>query len=312
MTSFELQGHRGARGLRPENTLPAFEVAFDLGVSSIETDVHLTNDGVPVLIHDARIHSGLCRLRLGGTAPDPAHQPAVRSLSLAELRDYRADRNPDPGRFPRQVATPTPLAQLFAERADIDPYGVPTLAELFAFAQAYAGQLGAQAGKTDRQRQKANRLWFDLELKRMPFHADRIGNDFQGDAPALLEAQAVRVVRDAGFVRRTRVRSFDHRSVRAVHQLEPGLVTAVLIAETAPVNPSELVRQAEARIYCPDYRFLDLIQIRQLHAEGIPVIPWTVNESADWLQLLDWGVDGITTDYPGELAAVLKERGIDF
>src|SRR5271166_5116502 len=59
--SFVLQGHRGARGLKPENTLPSFEVALDLGVSSIETDVHLTRDGVPILCHDPEVSGRLCR-----------------------------------------------------------------------------------------------------------------------------------------------------------------------------------------------------------------------------------------------------------
>src|SRR3954452_15227977 len=96
---FNLQGHRGARGLRPENTLPSFEVAFDLGVTSIETDVHLTRDGVPVLFHDERISARLCRQRRGQTAPDLATEPLISSLTLAEMRCYLADRNPDRKRW---------------------------------------------------------------------------------------------------------------------------------------------------------------------------------------------------------------------
>jgi len=312
MASFDLQGHRGARGLKPENTLPAFEVAFDLGVTSIETDVHLTCDGVPILTHDASIHARLCRLLPGSTAPDPVSQPLVSTLTFSQLRGYRADRNPDPGRFARQDAMVTPLAQLYAERVTADPYALPSLSDLFAFAQAYAGELGVQAGKTDVQRQRARQVHFDLELKRMPFYPHWIGDGFQGSAPALLEEQVVQQLREAGMVERTRLRSFDHRSVRAVRQLEPRLTTAVLIAETAPAAPGQLVRQAEAQIYCPDFHFLDLAQVRQLQAEGIRVVPWTVNEPADWLRLLDWGVDGITTDYPDQLAAFLSERGIAF
>src|SRR6266852_227824 len=99
LASFDLQGHRGARGLKPENTLPAFETALDLGVTSIETDVHLTRDGVPILVHDASIQAPLDRLIPGSTAPDPASQPLISTLTLAEPRGYRADGHPDPGRF---------------------------------------------------------------------------------------------------------------------------------------------------------------------------------------------------------------------
>src|SRR5438270_10768473 len=94
MTTFNLQGHRGARGLRPENTLPAFEAALDIGVTSIETDIHLTSDGVPVLIHDDSLSSRI----FGGPPTD------VRTVSLAQLQPRPANGNPDPERFPGQTA----------------------------------------------------------------------------------------------------------------------------------------------------------------------------------------------------------------
>src|SRR6185437_3481876 len=94
--TFDLQGHRGARGLRPENTLPSFEAALDAEVTSIETDVHLTADNVPVLYHDHTLSERLCRLLPAGTGPAPARRPLLRRLTLAQLRGYRADLNPDP------------------------------------------------------------------------------------------------------------------------------------------------------------------------------------------------------------------------
>jgi glycerophosphoryl diester phosphodiesterase len=312
MVHFDLQGHRGARGLKPENTLPAFEAALDLGVSSIEADVHLTREGLPILIHDGAINPQLCRRLPGGSVPDPASQPLVSSLTLVELRSYRADLNPDPKRFSHHDATVTPVAKLYAERVRMDPYAVPLLSDLFAFANAYAADLGARAGKTDAQRQRARQVRFDVELKRVPFYPHLIGDAFDGTAPGRLEEQVVQQIRDAGMVERTVVRSFDHRCVAAVRQLEPRLTTAILIAEIAPVAPAQLARQANAQVYCPDYRFLDLTQVRQLRAEGIRVVPWTANKPSHWERLLEWGVDGITTDYPDQLAAFLGERGIAF
>src|SRR5919108_6406677 len=111
---FNLQGHRGARGLKPENTLPSFEAALDAGVSSIETDVHLTRDGVPVLVHDAL---------LAGAGPSAA-AVAVSTLTLAELRRLRVAENPDRKRFPRQRADLDPVARRFAQERGLDPYGV--------------------------------------------------------------------------------------------------------------------------------------------------------------------------------------------
>src|SRR5262249_33710065 len=147
--TFELQGHRGARGLKPENTLPSFEVAFDLGVTSVETDVHLTADGVPVLSHDAVLSDCICRVIPGKPAVGWVNQPKVSSLTLAQTRGYRADLNPDPQRFPQQDNQVTPLAQMFAEQHGMDPFTPPTLADLFAFASTYAGELGRAAGKSN-------------------------------------------------------------------------------------------------------------------------------------------------------------------
>src|SRR5260221_14708737 len=106
----EIQGHRGARGRKPENTLPSFEAALDGGATSIETDVHLTRDGVPVLTHDPFVSERLFRLAPGSALPPPSPHLLISALTLAELRGYCADRNPDAIRFPEQEATPTPLA----------------------------------------------------------------------------------------------------------------------------------------------------------------------------------------------------------
>jgi glycerophosphoryl diester phosphodiesterase len=307
--SFVLQGHRGARGLKPENTLPSFEVALDLGVSSIETDVHLTRDGVPVICHDPEVSNRLFRLAPGSASPPPAPGLLVSSLTLAQLRGYRADRNPDPARFPQQDASVTPLARLFADHMEIDPYAPPTLADLFAFVKAYAGDLGAAAGKTEQQRQRARTVNLDIELKRVPFRPERIGDRFDGSHAGLLEERVVEVLRSSGLAT---IRSFDHRCVLAVRRLEPHVTGAVLITGTAPVDAVQVVRQADADIYCPDMEFLDEAQVRQCRVAGIRVLPWTVNDVADMRQLIDWGVDGITTDYPDRLGESLRQAGIEY
>jgi glycerophosphoryl diester phosphodiesterase len=128
----------------------------------------------------------------------------------------------------------------------------------------------------------------------------------------MLEQQVVKAVKTAGLNARTRVRSFDHRSMRAMQRLEPRLPTSILILGTAPVAPGQLARVAGAQAYCPEFEALDARQVKQCHAEGVSVIPWTVNEPADWQRLLDWGVDGITTDYPDQLARFLDKRGVEY
>lgn len=286
--SFDLQGHRGARGLDAENTLPSFEAAFDCGVTSVETDLHLSRDGVVVLCHDPRLPDGV----------------PVATLDLAALRRYRLDRHDNSGRFPTQSASPRTLANWYAQVHDIHPYALPTLADLFAFAAAYAGEPGRQCGKSEVQRARAAAVRFDLELKRVPFYPEAIG-----DSAGLLEQRVGEAIRSAGVVERTGVRSFDHRCVQRLRRLEPGLTGAVLVAETAPIVPAELALRADATVYCPSFHFLDEALVRELHAAGVRVVPYTVNEPAQWRRLLDWGVDGITTDYPDRLADFLRAAG---
>lgn len=304
--TFDLQGHRGARGQKPENTFPSFEAALDSGVTSVETDLHLTRDGMIVLSHDPFVPGRLCHPQSAGD------KLLIGTLTLEQLRGYRADRNPEPERFPEQEAGVTPLACLFATQHGIDPYTLPTLLDLFAFAAAYAGDLGAAAGKMESQRAKARGVQFDLELKRVPAHPEYIGDDFDGDSPALLEKRVVETVAYAGIVERTRVRSFDHRCVRATGQLLPSLRTGVLVGSMAPIDPIALARAAQATMYCPSAYFLDERLIRQLHEAGVGVLPWTVNDPADLMKLLDWGVDGVTTDFPERFAQILRSQNIAF
>jgi glycerophosphoryl diester phosphodiesterase len=308
---FELQGHRGARGLKPENTLPSFEIAIDLGLSSIETDVHLTLDGVPVLCHDPRLGDAIYRLKVEGP-PSPSQHPPICQLSYSQLRSYIADRNPDPGGFPNQSQEPTSAARIYANAAGIDPFGIPRLSDLFGFVKAYAGELGTQAGKNEAKRTNAKQICLDLELKRVPFYPQAIGDSFDGTAPALLEKQVVAAIHDTNLTSRCRIRSFDHRSVRAAKDLEPELEAGVIVAATTPVRPSQLALNAGASVYCPDFRFIDQAAVKEAHQAAVRVIPWTVNDPGDWSVLLEWGVDGITTDFPDQLADWLRQRGIPF
>ena len=293
--SIEVQGHRGAAGLLSENTLPSFESALDIGATSIETDVLLTADDQPVLFHDFHITSRVC-----SALPADAKVP-VRSLSLERVRTYRIDC--------RVGAGALPLAERFARERGIDPYGIPTLMELFEFVSAYAGRMGLDVGKTDDQRLHARAVILDIELKREPFHPHLVGDGFTGTGPATLERWVAHTIRQAGVIERSRARSFDHRSVLAIKQLEPNLRTAVLIHDTVPAQVAPLLEGAQAELYCPSYRCVDAEVVRQVHAAGARIIPYTVNEPDDWKQLIEWGVDGVTTDYPDRLFQWLDVNG---
>jgi glycerophosphoryl diester phosphodiesterase len=293
---FEVQGHRGALGVRPENTLAGFELALDLGVTSIETDVHLTRDRVPVLHHDPIVLEPL---------HDRPRSRAIHDLTAKQLRTAQIDC-----RLETQTREAGPLTRAFAQDRGFDPFGIPTLVDLFAFLAAYTGAPGRIAGKTPKQRRHAARVIVDLELKRSPFGWQIINDGYDGTRPSVLERRVLDDVAAAGMIDRVRVRSFDHRCVRFIRDLEPRLQTAVLIHHTAPVRPGDLVEAAGAAVYCPDHAFVDAEVVRQVHAAGKRIIPWTVNEPAEWRVLVEWGVDGITTDFPEQLVNWLRRRRI--
>jgi glycerophosphoryl diester phosphodiesterase len=311
MAAFELQGHRGARGLKPENTLPSFEAAMDCGVSAIETDVHLTADNTPVLFHDSRITERLCRVRAPASVPSPSSRPLIRSLRVEEIRSYVADQNPDPVRFPTQDATPTPLAAFLARTLHMDPFSPPTLFDLFMLADLYQGERAAK-GREGEEQKHVRKLRLDLEIKRVPWNADEVGGPLDGTGGLLEEIIEDAIHRNSRWLPNINVRSFDHRSVRLLRQRRPLLTGAVLIEGTTPVDPVAIARAADAQIYCPEYRFLDRTIVDQCHAGGIRVIPWTVNDEDDLVRLLEWGIDGVTTDYPDRMADLLRRREIEF
>ena len=121
--SIEVQGHRGARGLLPENTVPAFERAIELGVDTLELDLGMTRDGVPVVHHDRRLNPDRIRDAAGTWLAPPG--PLLGTLTLAELSGY------DAGRAVPGGAT----AERFPQQAPRDGARIPTLAEVLALAK---------------------------------------------------------------------------------------------------------------------------------------------------------------------------------
>ena len=297
-TDFDAQGHRGARGLQPENTLQAFETALDLGVTTLELDLHFTADDEVVVWHDPTIETTKCRLaaEAGPDTPDPAtatsDQLAVSQLTLAQTRDFICDLNPDPSRFPAQQATPTALAG--------DEHRISTLAEVFAFVGSY----GESAEKTPAQRAAADSVRFNIETKRNPENPQAIGDDFDGVAPGKFELAILDAIEAAGLEDRVAIQSFDHRSLRAVRSVAPTITLVALTRRNVAFDPAF---SEYADTWSPDYRSLAATSLAAAHDAGMSVIPWTVNDPADMERLIDLGVDGIITDRPDLLMALLEE-----
>jgi len=292
--AFDLQAHRGGRGLRPENTLAAFENAIAIGVTTLELDIAITADGVPVISHDPFLNPALARDAqgrwLGGTGP------LIRSLSLSELQSYDVGRlNPA-----------NDYAKPFAEQRPRDGERIPTLAQLFARVR----ELGA------------NDVRFDIETKVFPDRPE------QTLPPEEFVAWLLAVIRAAGMTERVMIQSFDWRALRIVQHAEPTMPTVYLTTQgrnggnvadprwtdglRRADHPSvaHMVRAAGGRIWAPNFNDLDESAVKGAQQLGLQVTPWTVNIADDMRRLLDWGVDGLITDYPDRLRDVMRERGL--
>ncbi|MEP6678290.1 MAG: glycerophosphodiester phosphodiesterase [Betaproteobacteria bacterium] len=299
VAAFDLEGHRGARGLVPENTLAAFRRALAIGVTTLETDLAVTRDDVLVLSHDPLLNPDLVR------SPDgrwiAAKGPPIRSLTLAELVRY------DIGR----IDPASPYAAQFPQQQPADGARFPTLAELFALLR--------ESGATVR---------LNLETKIDP---TRPGDTVDAATFARL---AVDAIRDAGYVDRVTLQSFDWRTLVLAKRQAPALRTACLSIETAnndtmkPAgdapspwtagldlrkhdgSPPKLAQAAGCAVWSPFWRNATPERIAEAHALKLEVLPWTVNDPADIPRLIDAGVDGLITDYPDRLRDVMRAKGL--
>jgi glycerophosphoryl diester phosphodiesterase len=292
--AFDLQGHRGARGLAPENTLAAFERALAIGVSTLEMDAAITADGVVVVSHDPFLNPALTRDATGRWLG--ARGPLIRSLGFAELQAYDIGRLDPASAYARQ----------FPQQQPRDGERMPQLAAVFARVKA----LGADAVR------------FDIETKVFPTRPD------DTLAPEPFVRTLLGVIRDAGMSDRVMIQSFDWRTLKLVQALAPGMPTVYLSVRSRGfdnldggtwtggllrrdfASVAHMVKAAGGSIWAPAFADLEAADVETAHRLGLQVIPWTVNDAADAERLIDWGVDGLIGDYPDRLREVMGKRGM--
>jgi glycerophosphoryl diester phosphodiesterase len=299
---FDLQGHRGARALAPENTLPAFAKALEIGVTTLELDTGVTRDGVVVVMHDTRLNPDVAR------GPDgawlAAAGPAIHDLTFDELARY------DVGR----IKPGTAYAKLFPEQVAADGIRAPRLADLFAMVR--------KSG--DRS------VRFNIETKLSPLApADTL-------APEPFARKVIEEIRRAGMARRATLQSFDWRTLRVAQQVAPEIPTVYLTAQQKFLDNicagpdcadspwtagfqlrhhgsvPRMVKAAGGAVWSPFHRDVDAAKVKEAHDLGLTVVVWTVNDMARANELIDMGVDGIISDRPDLVRAELARRRIAF
>ena len=204
-------------------------------------------------------------------------------MSRGELEQFRCAKNPDPGRFPDQTATPTTIAG--------DNYSIVTLGELFEFVTAYS----QSELKTADQRANAEVVRFNIETKRLPERPETINDGFDGETPGPFELAILETIAITGLQDRVTIQSFDHRSLRAIRTVDDSTQLAALTRRNEPFD-SDFADFAQ--IWSPDFRSVSAASLNDAQANGMLVIPWTVIDTSDMNQLIDLGVDGLITDRP--------------
>lgn len=284
----------------PENTLPAFAAALSVGVATLEFDVGITKDGVVVVAHDRTLNPDLAKGPDGRYVQAPG--PAIRALTLAELQAYDVGVLRPDGRYAAQWP-----AQKSAPGARI-----PTLEQL--------ADLVRRSGNAD--------VRFNVETKLSPLAPHETAD------PETFATTLVAALRAAQIAERATIQSFDWRTLAAVKRIAPEIPTVCLTlaqgqndtVQRGRPGPSPwlaghdvddfngsvpaLVEAFGCAVWSPFFRDLTLDSLAEAKVLGLSVVVWTVNEPADMARLIDLGVDGIITDYPDRLRAVLQEKDI--
>jgi len=262
-----VQGHRGARGSLPENCVPGFLRALELGATTLEMDVVISRDRQVVVSHDWCLSSDLC-VHPTGALISRREQYGLRIFDMEYAAILRYDCGRANPRFPDQVATPAHK---------------PLVAEVIERAEAFAVDRGLPPVR------------YSIEIKMRPESDDLLHPRPQEFVRLLMEALISRKVAD-----RTIVQSFDPRPLKLVHTSPDGLLTSFLVSRY-----DFLGLQADLRVlgfvpdvYSPDFRVLGGRTVSDAHRLGMKVVPWTVNERTDMDRVQELGVDGLITDYP--------------
>lgn len=264
-------GHRGARGLYPENTLSSFIEAVNLGVDAIELDVVISKDLQVVVSHEAWMHKDFCSTPDGFPVPSKTrHKYNLFKMNYEEIRQFDCGKRGNAG-FPQQKPTPEHK---------------PLLSEVFQKVNAYT------------QHHNLAKARFLIEIKSEP-DADGVFNPEPEQFVELVYAE----INAAGMINRVSIQSFDPRILDEMRKLDSTLEMAFLVENSEPLEYNLELIDFLPKTYSPDFRLVTPSLVEEVHNMNMQLVPWTVNETSDMERLLAMGVDGLITDYPDRALA---------
>ena len=263
--NYDLQGHRGSRGIMPENTIPAMIKALDLGATTLELDLAITKDGEVILSHEPWMNPVICLDPEGNVLEINDRSHNIYQLTYAEVLQYDCGSKFHPG-FPQQVKFHV---------------SKPRLEDMIDVIEKYAADFGLPSPN------------YNIEIKSMPE-----GDDLYHPAPPAFSDKVVSLLLEKLSPERFNIQSFDFRVLQYIHRAHPSITLAMLV-EQSDKSAEQLAELGfQPQIYSPYFHALTVEIVETLQAKGMKVIPWTVNRTEQMEKLLEMGVDGIITDYP--------------
>lgn len=271
----DIEGHRGCRGLFPENTIPAFKKAIDIGVTTLEMDLAITSDSIVIVSHEPYFNYETSTHPEGDSITRKNQfQYNIYKMTLEEVQKWDVGLKPYP-RFPDQK-------KIAAVK--------PTLEEVFSFAEAYAKDKGREP------------LTYNIEIKSSP-RGDHLYHPEVGRFADLV----MEVVRKSGLENRVIIQSFDLRALRYMDDTYPNIATALLISNKKTINDNIAELGFKPDIYSPSFDLITRNVLDYCSDQDIKLIPWTVNKEEDIRAIIGMGVYGIISDYPDRVVRIWKE-----
>ncbi len=272
----DIQGHRGCRGLMPENTLSAFRKALELGVNTLELDVVITKDSQVLVSHEPWFNYEITTLPNGKTlSEDEGHLLNIFKMKYPEIQTYDVGKKVHP-RFLKQVK---------------QKEHKPLLTEVFRMVEGFC------------QKSNPYKVQFNLEIKST---IDDEKNGYQPSVAVFCDL-VLNTIKKGGFEKNCTVQSFDTRVLEYLHVHYPKQQLSYLVENNNNFEVALQQLSFTPAIYSCDFQYVTKQMIEELHKRAIRVVPWTVNEDTDIKEMLNLGVDGIISDYPNKVMEICDE-----
>ncbi len=264
---FDWQGHRGARGLLPENTIPAFKKALDLGMTTLELDVVISKDKQVIVSHEPFFSAEICLDTQGKEIKKEEEKKYnIYTYTYGQIKSFDCGSKGN-SRFPEQ------------QKMKVSK---PLLSEVFIAMEQY------------RKEKNLPLFNYNIEIKSTPE-----GDNTYHPAPQEFSDLVYGVIKKHIPVDRITLQSFDFRVLQYWHQKYPQVQLAALVANTKSTEQNLQELGFTPHIYSPYYEMLiNQAEVKKIQDQGMQLIPWTVNDVQMMKKLQSWGVNGIITDYP--------------